>query len=389
MRRGKITTILACMVYLVSCTDFTDEMPAETDAYVRYFQETNENYGVDIQRLSDGNLLLLGIVVQPSDSSKRTVLIKTDAFGNIITGWPTQYANFEGKSLVVDETGYFIIGDGINAGTDPTSMKLLVTNTQGQEQYSIEVTASEVPGISTTSDLHGTGFYTSGDAVGLGYIEDNGSLTELRVGYDLQTQTILWTITSSGGADYRPGRAILPSGDGHTWTTTREANGDSVLVQFARPNQSPGNSSIFDGDIAVDMTPLLGGFAGIGTSAGQILVYTTDANGNKISENSIDTETETAQATAQAISSTSSGFVIVLGSATPTGRTDTDFVVIKMNATGGNIQINSLVGGTGDETGGGAVDMPDGGVAIFGTSDYQGVKSMILIKTNKDGTLKI
>ena len=60
-----------------------------------------------------------------------------------------------------------------------------------------------------------------------------------------------------------------------------------------------------------------------------------------------------------------------------------------MNATGGNIQFNSMVGGTGDEIGGGAVDMDDGGVAIFGTSDYQGVKSMILIKTNKEGTLKI
>ncbi len=384
----RIVIIFMLLAVCASCTsNYTDTLPEETDAYIKYFGDTGEAFGMDIEQLSDGNLLLLGVIKNLGNI--QTVLIKTDRFGNILSGWPHQpYDDFEGRTLQVDDTGYFIMGDGINTETGRRSMKLLVMNTNGDEQSSMEIGASDLPGVSPSSDIHGTAFNGSGEAVGLGYIEDNGRKDELRVGYDLQSNpiTVSWMITSSGGSDFMPGRAILPSADGHIWTSTQSINADDgILVQFARSNLPPGNSSIISGDIGNDLTPIPGGFAGIGTREGNIFFYTTDAFGNKVKEGTWD------PGTGQSVTSTSGGFVVALGIVPPeqTGRTDTDFLLMKLNTAIFSLPFATRLGGSGDESGGTAIQLNDGGYAIFGTSDFQGAKSMVLIKTNSAGNLSL
>lgn len=382
----KIVIFFMLLAIGASCTSFTDTMPEETDAYIKYFGDTGEAFGMDIEQLPDGNLLLLGVIKNLGIST--TVLIKTDVFGNIL--WTEHYDNFEGRTLQADETGYYIMGDGINTETGRRSMKLLVTNTNGDEQSSIEIGASDLPGASPSSDfhVHGTAFNGSGEAIGLGYIEDNGRKDELRVGFDLQGTSIsvTWMITSSGGSDFMPGRAIHPSADGHIWTTTQTINSnDGILVQFARVNQTPGNSGIISGDTGKDLTPIPGGFAGIGTQAGSIFFYTTDEIGNKVKEGTWET------GTGQSVTSTSEGFVIALGlvQSDQKERTDTDFLLMKLNTASFALPFATRLGGSGDESDGTAIQLTDGGFAIFGTSDFQGAKSMVLIKTNKAGNLSL
>ena len=379
----RILIIFMLLAIGISCTSsFTDILPEETDAYVKYFGDTGEAFGLDIKQLPDGNLLLLGVIKIPDTTT--TVLIKTDVFGNIL--WTQSYNNFEGRTLQVDDAGYFIMGDGINTETSLLTMKLLVTNTNGQEQSSIEIGASNFPDASSTSDFHGTAFNVSGEAVGLGYIEENGRKDELRVGYDIPTSTITWMITSSGGSDFLPGRTIHPSANGHVWTTTQSINSsDGILVQFAQINQALGNSGIISGDTGKDLTPIPGGFAGIGTQAGNIFFYTTDEIGNKVKEGILET------GTGQSVTSTSEGFVVALGlvQSDQEGRTDTDFLLMKVNTASFSLSFATRLGGSGDEADGAAIQLTDGGYAIFGTSDFQGAKSMVLIKTNKAGNLSL
>ena len=95
--------------------------------------------------------------------------------------------------------------------------------------------------------------------------------------------------------------------------------------------------------------------------------------------------------TGQSVTSTSEGFVVALGlvQSDQTGRTDTDFLLMKLNTASFALPFATRLGGSGDESDGTAIQLSDGGFAIFGTSDFQGAKSMVLIKTNSAGNLSL
>ncbi len=374
---------IAGLIVFSACKDLTNTSPEETTSYIRYFGDVGESLGNDVIQLSNGDLLLMGVI--NTATASQTVLFKTDAFGNIQSGWPKVFDGQEGMAIQADASGYYIIGDSIDTETDKTSMILTTTDLNGGNESSITVNGSSINGASISADYHGTGLDVSGNIVGLGYISENGASNLLRVGFDLTNNTTSWEVITLNGPNYLPGKSILSTGDGHIWTTSRTIGATiSVLVEVGRENQGTGNSDEINGEVATQLTAIPGGFAGIGTTlGGKVLVYVTDNAGNILSSNELE------DGSGKSINATADGSIIALSIVVSgdQGRTDTDFLITKMNTTGSNVVFSTRGGSTGDELDGRIIETADGGYIVFGTTDFDGVKSMILIKTNDKGEI--
>ena len=291
-------------------------------------------------------------------------------------------------SLEVDANGYYMIGDRINSATDSASMMLLITNTSGDTTASILVNAKEL-GSTEEFNFHGTALDISGNVTALGYTQ-GGILTSLyRVGFDLSSNSISWTQFLADGPTYFPGNSLVPNGRGHHWVTTRtNSAGTSVVVQVGEEDLPVGNSDDVAGDDVRQLTTISNGaaFAGIGTNNGKVLVFVTDDAGNIIDDNS---DEDPVEGSGKSIFEGSDGSILALHTARSTkeGQTDNDFVISKINADASNLLFSTRVGGSGNEEDGTVIESSNGGYLILGTSSFDGVKSIVLIKTSLEGTL--
>ena len=376
---------IAGLLSLVACKDLTNTDPEQTDAFIKYYGDSGNTVGNDIKLLSNGDLLILGVNEDGPDLN--TFLLRTDAYGNIQSGYPKSYSGFRGVSLEVDANGYYIIGDRINSATDSTSMMLLITNTSGDSTASILVNAEEL-GSTQGFNFHGTALDISGNVTALGYTQ-GGILTSLyRVGFDLTDNTIAWTQFLADGPTYFPGNSLVPNSTGHHWVTTRtNSGGTSVVVQVAQEDQPVGNSDDVAGDDVRQLISISGGYAGIGTNDGNVLVFVTDEAGNIIADSNSSTAIP---GSGKSIFEASDGSIIILYTtqSVEQGQTDNDFIISKTNADASSIVFSTRVGGSGDEEDGTVIESSNGGYLILGTSTFDGVKSIVLIKTNLEGTLE-
>ena len=378
----KYSYILLLLTLVWGCKDLTNEQPEATEVFVKFFGEADADaFGVDIKQLSDESYLLLGYTVT-STGAVDGFLITTDKHGNTV-GNVLIFPGFKASSMALDANeGYYLIGDGIDPVTQLPAMRVIT------ETVDFVVDGNYVAG-SLTASVFGTAIDVSTTALALGYVEDGGSVSQLRVGLNFSgLGGPTWVDLTSSGPSYLPGKGILPSGTGHIWTTTRTIGTTSTAqVQTGNPDQPVGNSDQPDAELGEDITPVGSGFTGIGTgttSGGddQIIIFHTDASGNVTSSNPLLGDV----GRGLSISSTSDGFNFVgLGSVEAQGadRLDFDFVLIP----GGGTRI--YLGGTGNEVGGGVTPTLDGGYAVFGTSELDGRSSMIFIKTDKNGELKL
>jgi len=371
------------LLFISACKDLTNTDPEQTDSFIRYYGDFGNTTGNDIKQLTNGDLLLLGV---NEDQTLQTFLIKTDAFGNIQSGWPKSYTGFRGMSLEVDDNGYYIIGDRINPATDSSSMMLLITSTSGDSISSITVNSSNIVGASQNVNFHGTALDVTGNMTALGYTR-GGTVTSLyRVGFDLTDNSIAWTQFLADGPIYLPGKSLLPNGSGHHWTTTRTIGNETrVLVQVGQEDQPHGNSDEIDGEEVRQLTSISGGFAGIGTRNGNVLVFITDNAGNILGDSEMEA------GSGKSVYQGADGAVIALSTtiSDKQGQTDNDFIISKINADGSTVIFSTRVGGSGNEEDGTIIESSNGGYLILGTTQFDGLQSMVLIKTNKNGTLKL
>ncbi len=292
--------------------------------------------------------------------------------------------------MQVDATGYYIIGDLINSLTDSASMMLLITNTSGDSTSSIIVNAEELSTESTENfNFHGTALDISGNITALGYTKGVTLTSLYRVGFDLTDNTIAWSQFLADGPVYFPGKSLLPNSTGHHWVTTRtNTAGTRVVVQVGQEDLPVGNSDDIAGDDVRQLTAISGGYAGIGSNNSNLLVFLTNDAGNIIADN---TSSNPISGSGRSIFEASDGSIITLhlSVSTEPGQSDNDFIISKINADASNFIFSTRIGGTGDEEDGTVIESSNGGYLILGTSTYDGIQSMILIKTNQNGTLEL
>jgi len=167
---------------------------------------------------------------------------------------------------------------------------------------------------------------------------------------------------------------------------------DGEITSGAAQGDQVGDPNFF----AVDIQPLSTGFGIIGKktniTADTSSLFLVRAQENGIFHvNSAIEYTEFGFTEGNSLFDTSDGGIILLGTrVTPLGdeigKGGTDFFLVKTDGFG-NVQWFKAIGGEGDERGGQVRQASDGGYVFFGTSDFQGLPRMTLVKTNKNGDI--
>lgn len=388
--------LLIFTLFSIAACDLTKLEPAQTAAFMKYFGDDGNTFGVDLLKLDDG-YLLLGNNLKDGETA---LLIKVDKNGNQI--WGKNFPGLVASALAKNNDGYFIVGDRINSNNPPTTeMSLTKTNPEGGSPT--EVT------LGSTNNYHGTGVTVSaaGEIVVCGYINANTDSTFL-FGYNSDL-TPAWTAvrkTGSAGFSLITSPTLIEKDNTFTTTLLATKNNNNELRPLLAPR---------DQETTLDSQPLLtnrildGSLGDFNETAngGGVLVQTVvgDAGNKEIAmalyNNGVEQPNYLIKEpdfdlTAHNVVRASDGDFVVLGATNKhlkgsNTRSDDDFYITKVgfdgtvSATSG---FTNIIGGTGKETGAAIVQADDGGFVFLGTmQNTNEVNLMVLVKVNSKGKL--
>jgi len=287
----------------------------------------------------------------------------------------------------------------------------------------INVGTATAPVISHV-DFHGSGitFDNSGDIVLLGSFKspEPGSLTNSYLsGIDPSTFTVKWVQTQDlEKREYVNSRALhLSSTNNLLWASTSEQSSQSITTGWLsivytgvggnstfKNNSKYGVNSSDHYYTGSDMQKsgiafgVVGTFARVDNSNSNIYFVRVDDSGyirgkakyfDGINLALSDSSASASEDTGNAITGTQDGSFVIGGSmlSTPTnGNGGKDIVLIKVDAFG-EFLWNRLIGGSGDEVVSSISETSDGGLLVCGTNTVNGLSSIFIMKTDKNGEL--
>ena len=391
--------LLSCACQSLDSVDLT-----ERNTFIKFFGGPGTYLAADIKQTSDGGFIGVGTI--ETDTSESVILIKLDAMGN--TEWDQIYDNTNAASVIEMENGYIIAGDRIQNIAEfesLSSMTFFTTDRTGN------ITNSNVVGDEVNElDFHTTAatVTAAGDLIVLGVREnEDDSESSVLISADASTLDIDWIETYDLiNRNYSNGKSIYetPNGD-FIWTGSAiipdEDNFDTyVTIPVIEPGSQFVNNNLY-GEVlpenhqGIDIAQSISGFGIVGSQSNEededadILFLRTTQNGDVISNSAVVFNASNNDR-GLALTNTSDGGYALLGSIstnTTLGNGGTDFYVIKTDFNGNEIWSRNF-GGSGDEQDGVIRQTQDEGYIIFGTSELQGVSSLVLIKTDAQGELK-
>lgn len=370
------------LIFLIACQDLVDIEPSQTETYVRFLGDPGNNFGVTLKETPEGDLLCLGYNV--SGDTTRTLLFKTDSFGNII--WVSNSVNsvigFKGNDLDIGDDGYYIIGDSINNVSGINSIMLLKINTSGVlEKQSI---INSIGGISNGKSFSGSAVYAENESevIGLGYWDNNGNNELFYIQFSFtQSSGYEWVQELNSTFSFSPGRSMVKDVMSQKYVWVASAN-DGQAFKAAR-NEIPGQQEPLPVSFAVDIdqTSRNNHFGGIGNDGnGNVVFYDLSQSMTLVDSHLL------VAGNALSISALNDGGYAIL---TTSGG---NFTLHKTNSSGNVIGDNistfsKTIDWVSTESSGAAIGTFDGGFAIFGTSEAGIASMMVLIKTDKNGDL--
>jgi len=396
----KIVIFIAVLFSFGAC-DLNNLEPAQTKAFMKFFGDEGNTFGIDLLKLDDG-YLLLGNNISPDGFT--SIMIKVDESGNQL--WASNFPNLRGSALAKSTDGYFLIGDSIDNTTNPptTSMRLIKTNLEGTETATASLSQSGTSshGSSVTVSL-------ASEVVITGYIEGAAAIdadTTFLYGYD-NNLTPTWTIVrkylETGVSVNLSNSLIEDVGGGFVWTSLDTQDGGATYELKAR-------SAPRDSDIPLDNQPLLSNRTidnnNLGdfniSSFGGVLVQTVLATNGTNSAIAMSNyvsgveqfpaliESEGVSLRAHTVVQATDGDFVILGSTDVPGRPDTDFYLTKVGLQGvtGTTGFTQIIGGTGSESAAAIVQADDKGFVFLGTMrNTSDINLMMLVKVNSNGEL--
>ena len=404
-----IITFLLTLI-LGSCNDEEAAEPGESDTFIKLY---GSRYGEDAQDLlveGDGRIVILSSSdIELDDAEfKRIKVRQLDFRGNLLweSTFPsieldTELPNYIASSIIKHNDGYLIIGSSINSETN-NNMLLLKIDQAGNEVSNIEFSLDN-----SETSLDGI------DAV----INSSGELkvTALR-GTDTQN---LWIGTfdpnfnnipdcsfsfSSAGTDTNLIQGTYSEDNDDIVysisTLVNKPNSRLVRVPSCQPTQltgpliSTGSNNVAAYEIN-QLTTSLNGYAMVGTTDksgnGDIFLARTDSYGvlqdsepivfESINNFELDGDEE-----GFGIFQTADGGFLIGGSSESNTEGGSDIILIKTDFKG-NVQWFRFYGDQNDEQASEIGQAPDGGYLILGDTEFGGINTLILIKTDRQGNV--
>lgn len=424
----KFLQIVSVALIVFSCKTEGDVDPAKEATFVRYLGSENNNVAVSAKETSDGGYTLLSYSEIQGTSvglvNYQIKLIHLDQFGNLV--WERNYPEtptdktetFHSKAsafIELSNSGYLIIGEGINEGINAERTKkiqLIKVDAEGNGAVYNSITD-----LTPTVSLSGSAVIedSNGDFVILAKIADNGSndmyiaklnSAALQTEHDnlnlpvINNPNLVWSRKYGAGLSSLVNRLYKSSVNANYFW------GGSVLNSVSLKNDVRIVRVQEDSEIPVIGNPL--GEDNIDESAKDICVSTggwgitgavTDATNNgdiyvmKVSNNSevlfktvlSDTGNTPVKQEGVAITKTNDeGFAVLANVAT--GAKQDDLSLIKINASG-LVEWQHNFGSSEKQEGASVTENSDGSLLVFGTTYFGDVKKLMLMKVNKNGEL--
>ncbi|MFN5168085.1 MAG: hypothetical protein ACK5DD_00555 [Cyclobacteriaceae bacterium] len=404
-----------------SCLNEKNADLAQPSTFVRYFNGGFDENAVTVEQTpDDGFIMLSTLEVQESETSLpkfKIKLIKTDAFGNL--QWTKVHPahtnedefydqaspNYVGRNLIVSsDGGYVLTGEKISStGSYPL---ILMTDAEGNEirKDTLTINGRGVALVESGPDLLLLGFNASPQA------SPDANMFLASVAKATLNDNWVRQYGDGTGNVTLARRLLMNSANQVVWagTADRASHSDARIVKSEQNSQRV----IFDLPIGIpasneegrDIAPFGFGYAIVGT---------TTRNGNRdiffqrlnedgsVPNNStfvLRNEGDGFDEDGLAITVTQDGGLILLGSYNSSNKTDLDssgkggrggqdFQLIKINAFG-ELQWRRITGSRDNDLGVAVRQARDGGLVVLGTTELANIKTVMLLKTDKNGEIQ-
>jgi len=421
----KIVWLFIIVLFAVSCNNLEDAQPETRKSFV-YFYGSDENM-VSVSSILDNDAIVtVGYRSKSSTdlTSSSMVVLKTDLKGKTL--WRQDYPKLSGKGIAPVADGYAVVGDSVEILVDPVTsavttnyyLKFFKMNKDGKIVFRYTTPSSANSFLANSVTVDGTG-----KVFVLGTIlrgsNDRLSIVKQFVPSGANSFTETWSQPFDlETRSYSNGKTLkLTVGQNLIWPSSILAplSGRAYAAfPVVKPSSTAINSALFGENDdsfnfnANDIQENVFGFGALGTvytvSGGSANANTNfyfmrlDQRGNilagtaKYYDNGIevaDKSFSTVEDSGQALVACKDGGYLLAGilNSTPTvGNGGKDVLLIKVDAFGVVIWTKTY-GGSGDEVTNTAIEMPEGGFLICGTSIVQNFSSMFIIKTNAAGNL--
>ena len=399
---------LAFAVLLSSCLSEKNADPGKPATFVRYFNGGNDDYAKVAEETSDGGIILLGTtkIVSLTDSSK-IKLIKTDNYGNLLFQkvYPANFKskiNLSGNAMIqLASGGFMVIGNYIQSTR--TDLFILEVNSQLDSVKSRRVDFSAF-GITESILGQAIQLNTNGNFLVLGSLKDvtktsnNMVLAEL----DKSNFSVIWARAYGNGESSLANKIYLDGSNNVFWsgTVTRNSSTPDIRIVKTAQNSIGTISDQFFGkaefeEEANDICRYGYGFAIVGstnesptgTLGDQNIIFKIIAQDGitELLSKSIAASSDTD--TGNSISSVRGGLVIL---GTVKVAEQDDYFLTKYDAFGNQVWTTPRIFGNKSKNDRGASvrQLTDGSLLVLGTTDFGGVKTMMLMKADSEGNIE-
>lgn len=425
---------------IISCDDEQAAGAGDADTYIKFFGASNEDIAYQSRSTPDGGCILLGTTMIDNEGApvSKIKAIKIDNNGN--TQWQKIYPEFQegnadfsisliGRSIILMDDGYIIVGDRIKTdGSTPSSLFLMKINDSGADndlEDSISLNYQDITGVA------GTGY----NIAGIDIIQDSEGNFRTISNVQLPDGELIGTLFTQINADFTFDKDIncfydIP-GQVDLVKSLHEANdGDFVFagvdkkgaidnselrkVSACAKTISGASSDIVlnpEGNYTVNQVISTNiEYTMIGTrvlTTGKLSIFFALMNSDGTVKNNYPityTDTRTvddpeqfpgigpdaganaADEEAFTIANTIDGGFVIGGTTLSETAGEEDILLIKTDALG-NIQWSKTIGNANQEKATHIQQAPDGGYLIFGNTEFGGIDTMLLIKTDKNGNV--
>ncbi len=426
----KFSLFIFLVFLIISCNDEQSANPGDSDTYIKFFGASNSDVAYVARETSDGGSVLLGTTEIDNEGSPvfKIKVIRVDGNGNQL--WEKIYPKFEqkqteesipsdyaysltGRSIIIVNDGYIIVGDSIqNDGLARSSLFLMKINDSPIDD-SFEFTSmnyQNITGSSSPYDIQGLDIIedSEGNFRTISNILDDGEIIGTilnRVNADLSIDldcfyeseenfTLVKSLTENENGEFIYGG---------TDNKSMVDNPKLIITPSCQKNPSNGGDLLFanpaNNFVASQVIATSSGYAMVGTNetgAGTTDVFfalfgqngAARPNSTQFYDHDPGTYAGigTESAEGLAITSTTDGGYMIVGSTLADTGGEADILLIKTDALG-NIQWTKVIGDVNEENATHVEQAADGGYLVFGNTEFGGIDTMVLIKTDKNGNI--
>lgn len=401
--------IVFALLVLTSCAKEDSVGPAPAKTFIRYFNGGNNDEAKGIIETPDKGLLILAttqiLLEGVTDPIYKIKLIKTDAYGNLV--WQKLYpdfsnntASYKGNGFAIDPSGgYVIVGEDIQLSK--SKLFILSVGEDGIEK-SKRTMNSTVPtqGFGVTAGSVSGNFYILGALPQAG-ASNNILLSEFKTnGVSLDS---VWTRIYGAGTLNGLMNRIYTYQTNIFFAASVTKNTNPTQIQFTKtPPNSQNTIGDFDlgapgtEEIGGDLVPfgfdylLVGQSKPNSSSEFQVMLKNLSSGGLEISSKTYPIPLQDGAARGNGVCISRDGGTMVLATSKlsgTAGRGETDYCLIRIDGAGKQMWVKSY-GSKYEDVGVSIITTTDGGHVILGTTNLANTKSILIMKTDRNGNIE-